>query len=110
MHSAVLIVPLAQHALADQLGEAMGWGPNNYSVPLSTSGSEPATHFGLHAWVTQDFVEMMAAVGSGNVPPVPGMTPAEVVEVTSALIVSIQTDSTGHWAGVLAENGLQVVA
>jgi hypothetical protein len=68
MKSCVLIVPLAYHAAANQLAELMGWGPNSYSVPLSADGSEPATHYGLHAWVTPEFEAMIAGTGQGEMP------------------------------------------
>jgi hypothetical protein len=109
MFSTVLIIPAALQTEANTLGEAMGWGPNNYSVPLSADGSEPATHFGLHAWVEQTFVDLLGGVAQGQIPPVEGLTPAQVVEVVSALIVSIRPDSGGHWVEVLADNSLQRV-
>lgn len=109
MQSAVLIIPVAQHALADQLGEAMGWGPNNYSVPLSPTRSEPTTHFGLHAWVEQSFVDLLSAAAQGQVPAIPGMTPAATAEVVSALVASIRPGSENHWSDVLSALGLTTV-
>lgn len=46
MKSCVAIVPAALRA---------GDGPNNYSVPLSPTGAEPVTHYGLHGWVSGRF-------------------------------------------------------
>jgi len=109
MFSTVLIVPASLRAEANMLGEAMGWGPNNYSVPLSATGAEPASHFGLHAWAEQSFVDLMRGLGQGIVPPVQGMTPAQVVGVVSALVTSIRLDSSGHWDDVIAAQNLQVV-
>ncbi len=42
MRSCVLLLPLDQVATGNAVGEAMGWGPTSYSVPLSADGSEPA--------------------------------------------------------------------
>ena len=109
MQSAVLIIPVAQHALADQLGEAMGWGPKNYSVALSPTGSEPATHYGLHAWVEQSFVDLLSFAAQGQVPPIPGMTPEATAEVVAALAASIRPGSEGHWSEVLSVLGLTTV-
>ena len=109
MQSAVLVIPVAQHALADQLGEAMGWGPNNYSVPLSATGSLPATHYGLHAWVEQSFVDLLSFAAQGQVPPIPGMSAEATAEVVSALAASIRPGSEGHWSEMLAALGLITV-
>jgi hypothetical protein len=57
MTSAVLIVPAADRDAANALGESMGWGPNNYSVPL-TDGTD-ITHYGCRADVTQTFIDMV---------------------------------------------------
>lgn len=106
MFSTVLIIPENLREEANTLGEAMGWGPDNYSVPLSDGVG--VTHYGLHAWSTQEFVDMMAAVGAGNIPPVPGLTREQVIAVTSALTVSIRPSSDGHWQEVLTEEELTV--
>ena len=109
MLSAVLIIPASLRDQANALGEAMGWGPDNYSVPLSASGSEPPTHFGLHAWAQPSFAAMLAGVAQGDVPEVPGLSAAQVAEVVGALIVSFAEIAGWHWERVLADNGLQVV-
>ncbi len=61
MLSAVLILPDDQVATGNAVSEAMGWGSPAYTVPLSADGSEPATHYGLHTWGTQAFVDMLDA-------------------------------------------------
>ncbi len=60
MKSAVMIVPDAGLVAANAFGEAMGWGPGNYSVPLSPTGAEPATHWGCRATVYQTFLDLLA--------------------------------------------------
>ena len=66
MEQLIAILMLAQVATGNAVGEAMGWGPASYSVPLSADGSEPATHYGLHAWVTEDFQTL---IETGAYPP-----------------------------------------
>ena len=73
-YSAVLVVPAALLAEGNAIGEALGWGPGNFSVPLSTNGLEPATHYGLHAQAQQNFVDMFTGAAQGVVPD--GLDPA----------------------------------
>lgn len=110
MLSAVLTVPVASREDANTLGEAMGWGPDNYSVPLGPVGGEDVTHYGLHAWAEQSFVDTLGAAAGGHLPVVPGMTPQQVGGVLSALVFSVRTSSEGHWASVLADRGLEMRA
>jgi len=65
----VLLVPDSLREKANDLGEAMGWGPNNYSIALSADGSEPATHWSLNlAQAGPDFLEMLEMAGQGQMP------------------------------------------
>ena len=108
--SCVLILPDAQLATGNAVGAAMGWGPNNYSVPLSADGSEPATHWGLHAWVEQSFQDM---IESGVYPPQvaeAGISEDAYNAMLAALIYSFWQDYVDHFATVCAENGLMLVA
>jgi len=109
MLSCVLILPVDQVATGNAVGEAMGWGPNSYSVPLSADGSEPATHSGLHAWVSEEF---QALIETGAYPPqveAAGITQAVYNAMMAALISSFWPDYVGHFATVCAGNGLVVV-
>jgi hypothetical protein len=108
--SCVLILPANQVATGNAVGEAMGWGPDNYSVALSADGSEPATHWGLHAWA-QDSVQ--ALLESGVYPPElaqAGVTQAAYEAMMAVLIFSFQGDTAGHFDAVCEANGLQMVA
>lgn len=107
MHSAVLIIPAALHAQANAVGEAMGWGPTSYTVPLSTDG-ETVTHWGCRADVGEQFVRWIKGVD-----PLPDETAQPVVD---ALIADFRTDPTiedddrpvlwgrEHFDAVLGEN------
>lgn len=109
--SAVLIVPAAQRDAANALAEAMGWGPDCYSVPLSPDGAAPVTHWGLHSWVQESFALMLGAAGEGQMPPeliAAGYPPEDFVAVLGALIYSLWPDMTGHVADVLQAAGLML--
>lgn len=106
MLSCVLILPASLRDKGNALGNAMGWGPDNYSVSLSPNGQEPATHYGLHAWVKQAFVDM---VDAGVLPEGVDFPQADFAAIIDALVSSFRPDMTGHWQGVLDEQGLAVM-
>lgn len=109
MLSTVLILPDALRDEGNRMGAAMGWGPENFSVPLSADGSEPATHWGLHAWAADTFPDLMA---SETIPPEldeAGFTQAEWDAIRAGMIQSYWTDYTDHFATVCAENDLKTM-
>jgi hypothetical protein len=53
-YSAVLIIPAALKPAADAVGEAMDWGPENYTIPLGDG--ETVTHYGCRANADDQFV------------------------------------------------------
>lgn len=99
MTSAVLIVSDAAKAAGNALGENMGWGPNNYSVALSPSGSLPATHWGCRVEVSQGFFELLAN------------PPEEAIPVIALVEMDFREteDKAGHFQEVAAGLGLQVI-
>lgn len=103
--STVLIIPAALRDAGNQVAEAMGWGTGNYSVPLSPAGSEPATHYGLHAWASEQFKAWV----EGTEPLPEGMEAAQ--PVIDALIYSFRADlmNAEHFDTVAAANNLQRV-
>ena len=111
MQSCVLIITADLQAKADTISEIMGWGPNSYTVPLSATGQEPVTHYGLHAWVDPLFVDMILAAQNTGTMPQPlsdaGMPQSDFTAVISALIASFRPDIGSHWDDVLIANGLQ---
>jgi hypothetical protein len=109
MLSAVLILPDDQVATGNAVGITMGWGPDNYSVALSADGAEPATHYGLHAWVDEAFEQL---VESGVYPPEladAGITEADYDAMMAVLVSSFWSDYVDHFNTVCAEQGLQMV-
>jgi len=95
-YSAVLVVSADNQAIGNQLAEALGHGPNNYSVPLSADGSEPATHFGCRAQVNDVFVAMVQSASQGELPEIDGLTPEQVATAFSAMQIDIQPAGDGY--------------
>ena len=98
MTSAVLIIPAALKSAADMVSAAMGWGPENYTLPLSNDGGVTLTHYACRTDVTPVFLQQIA-----NPPPIPG-----VATVLSALIVDLSETLWGgdHLEAALAANGM----
>jgi len=96
MTSAVLILPAAYRDAGNAFGVAQGWGDGNFSVPLSATGLEPATHYGCRPDVQSGFFDLMAD------------PPVEALPLLSAMISSFEDNVQpyDHWIATLAENGL----
>jgi hypothetical protein len=111
-YSAVLIVSDADRNIGNQLAEALGYGPNNYSVPLSADGSEPATHWGCRAQVNEVFVEMVQDASQGTLPELEGMTPQEIAQAFGAMQIDIQqsVDPYSHFVTFAESLGLTFVS
>lgn len=92
MYSTVLIIPAELREQANALGESLGYGPDNYSVPLYSEGT--LSHYGLHAWMDEGF---KTAVETGSI---------EDQEVRDALVYSFQYDHMGHFDSVIEANNL----
>lgn len=112
MKSCVLITPSPNRDAANQLAELMGWGPGSYSVPLSADGTDPATHYGLHAWVQPSFEAMLVGAAEGTMPEAlaqAGYPEAVFLALMGSLIASTRDSMEGHWQDVVTANGLQAV-
>lgn len=62
----VIVVPAVQKAAAEQAARAINsTGPdyegNAFTVPLSTNGTTPATHYALYTSATEEMVAAMAS-------------------------------------------------
>ncbi len=114
-HSAVLIAPAPLLDAANALAVAMGWseGPEwpAYTVPLSPTGAEPATHWGLRIGAAESFEAMIDAARAGVLPEAlaGAFPPAQVAALVGALIVDIRADAAGHFAAAIGAAALQVV-
>ena len=99
MTSAVLILPAAYRDAGNAFGVAQGWGEDNFSVPLSATGLEPATHYGCRPDVQPGFFDLMAD------------PPVEALPLLSVMISSFEDNVQpyDHWVAILELNGLQRV-
>ena len=96
MTSAVLILPAAYRDAGNAFGVAQGWGNDNFSVPLSATGLDPATHYGCRAEVDQAFIDSVEN-------PTPEAEPLVAVMIYS---FEDNVQPYDHWIATLAENGL----
>ncbi len=113
--SIVMIVPAALQDTANRLSCALGHDVlpgNTFSVPLSSDGSEPATHYGCRTAAKQEFVNILTSAGQGDLPDIEwadyGLTVEDVAPVLAALIVDVRPagEASGHFDEVAAANGL----
>ena len=107
-YSVVLLIHAAVQTAANQVADGLGHGPNNFSVPLSENGSEPATWYGCRAQTQQSFIDMLTAAGQGTLPEIEGMTPQEVGAVLMQLQADVSTSEDGytHFERVIGEKNL----
>ncbi len=61
MQSAVLILPADLKSQGNAIGEAMGWGPESYTIPLSGNQID-ITHYGLRANVDDQFIRWITGI------------------------------------------------
>ena len=99
-YSLTLIAPVAYRDAANAVAEAMGWGPDNYSIPLTDNGTD-ITHYALATCCDQQFVDWMTE---------PPTEAGDIGDLLEALIVSIapRTDDGQHGRDTFAANGLTV--
>ena len=70
-YSLVMAFPDADKPDANKLARAMGHcpeGADEYTVPLSPTGAEPATHWLCHSWCVAEFAAMLGGVAQGQLP------------------------------------------
>ena len=119
MKQALTIITSASDLdLANTVGEALGMGMDNFTVPLSSDG-ENVTHYGLlHQASLPEFRQLLTDAQAGNLPPVDwseyGTTEAEVLGLVDRLIIEVAETSYSrprqHFDAVLAANGLGMSA
>jgi hypothetical protein len=102
-HSLVIVVPAEHKATVEEAGVALGHSGNEYSVALSATGSEPATHFGLQAWATPE-----TAYAWTEAEEVPPLTAEQLAWLRAILTISDRTDigAFDHFMSVIGEMGL----
>lgn len=113
-HSMVVVCPVANRDNLEALGQAVGVD-GVLSVPLSATGSEPATHYSGHGWVSPEFAALMT--GQAYPDPMPdGITTEQIDAILGACVVSIDPvvdeqvlTKREHFDHVIAGAGLSVV-
>jgi hypothetical protein len=110
IYSVVLIVPQQSQNDANLVAEVLGHGPDNFSVPLSSSGNEPATHYGCRTQAQQSFVDFLNALKLGQIQEIEGITNSQLTSVVDGLIYDTNgTDGYEHFNRVITENNLQII-
>ena len=107
-HSLVVIAPAAMVPAASAMAAALGLAAG-FAVPLSASGADPATHYGLHSWVAATFKAYMTGE---QVPDLQGYTADDIAALLGQLTVSVDAGGqTGkpHFEAVTGGLGLSVI-
>lgn len=114
MKCGVFIAPADMQEVANGFSEVMNWGPMVYSVALSPTGAEPATHFACRADLAEGFLAMLQDIPEGA-PPfiVTGIDPDEVrpeaIDGFILIHLAERGNAFAHWSTVIADYGLQMV-
>ena len=61
-HSVVLLCAAADQADSNAIGEALGYGPDTFSLPAGPEGG-PVSHYFNHSFAADEFLEMVTAMG-----------------------------------------------
>jgi hypothetical protein len=107
-YSIVMIAPTYTRDGANAVAEALGHGPNNFSATLSADG-KTVTHYGCRTQAQQSFVELLAGMGQGKLPPIEGADPQIIGAILGSLIIDISENEDGfsHFNRVIEANGLE---
>lgn len=120
MDAIASIVPAEYRTDGDLLMQALGYQPDpatgasTYSVPLSATGTEPATHYGCNAQAAEpEVAQMLQGAQQGVLPPIDwaayGLTPERVLAVVAAMQSEVAAPSAAPWPVLIQRLGLQVV-
>ena len=113
--SIVMIIPADLRDTANRLACALDYDVlpgDTFSVPLSATGAEPATHYGCRTAAKQEFVDMLAAAGQGALPDIQwadyGLTVDDIPPILAALVADTRPAEQvdGHFEAVLDAQGL----
>ena len=115
-HHFALAVPAEHRDTANLVGLIMGWGPDNFSVPLVTPPDmETVTHYGSCFPGSEGFRQMLLGAKAGTLPPgIPwedfGLTAEAVIAAFADMVIDIAPDAPGqakpHFEAMMTANGL----
>ncbi|WP_282094294.1 hypothetical protein [Epibacterium ulvae] len=112
LYQIAFIAPAAHVDACNRAANALGRSGDNFSVPLSSNGAEPATHFGGSAREMGGFVQAVGLAASG-IPPAEGLDPDDWQVVANHLDVVADpaetTDALQQFEQMLAKRGLMRV-
>lgn len=119
-YAVAAILPAADRPDGDRLSWALGYQPDpaqgysTFSVPLSATGMEPATHYGFNAQAAAaEFVALLQAAKGGVLPPIDwpayGLTTDRVLAVVAGMQVEVTDTAVAPWQVLLARVWVQVV-
>lgn len=109
-NSVVMIIDKDNAPIINAIAEGFGYGPGTLSVPLSATGSEPATHYGSQAPETPGtlFHQLRVAVQAKVTPP--GLeAQASALSALYVRVIEDSDDAQVNWLAALAETGLHVI-
>ena len=126
MTSLTIIAPVGQVDTGNLIGNALGLGPQNFTVPLVSvepeSENPQITHYGLlHQAAESDFIQTIVDAKNGILPPINwedhGLTVEQVTSFMAAIAYSVYPDATvedqpefysaaAHFEHVIQELGL----
>ena len=98
--SIVMIAPTDVVSDANALCLDLGWGSDNFLIPLSADGAEPATHFGLRASESPDFAAALTVA----------LAAAPALSGSMAVDIRNDTERALHFETLTGDKGLQRVA
>ena len=103
-YSIVLLCQAADQADSNVIGEALGYGPDTFSLPAGVEGG-PVSHYFNHSFAPDEFIEKVTAMGQGQPPE--GM-PQELLPALNRMVISIRDggDPLDHVSDVLSDYGL----
>ena len=106
----VLICNKEDQDKANLLADLFGYGPENFSIPLSSTGSEPVTHVGgyLANGVDQSFVNLILDANIGVLPPFDWPPELPVTDVI-LLLPKLTIRFNDQWENVLTELNLKTI-
>ncbi|WP_282076291.1 hypothetical protein [Epibacterium ulvae] len=112
LYQIAFIAPVEHVEACNRAANALGRSGDNFSVPLSSNGEGPATHFGGSAREQGGFVQAVASAKSG-IPPAEGLNPDDWQVVANHLDVVADpaetTDALQQFNQMLASRGLMRV-
>lgn len=115
-YSVSLIVPAAMLDKAQHLAWAIG----HDEPPLDCFGAEltsdgaTVTHYGLHTYAMQSFVDILVGAQQGQLPPIPwadyGLTEQDVLDVVASMTIEYLDGGTAEttWANAALAAGVSL--